>query len=75
MTDNEEKQSRFMKDFDRLEEIVRTFEQGELDIEEGLKLYKESAGLVKTLQERLEEVENEIEQVQKQTSNGKDAED
>jgi exodeoxyribonuclease VII small subunit len=58
--------SEFTRNFKRLEEIVQQFEREEVDLEEGLNLYKEAAKLVKKLKKRLSLIENEIEEVQKE---------
>ncbi len=51
----------------KLSEITEWFEnQGEVDIEEGLKKVKEAAGLIKASKERLKAVENEFEEIKKE---------
>ncbi|MEK7477864.1 MAG: exodeoxyribonuclease VII small subunit [Patescibacteria group bacterium] len=53
----------------KLADIVRWFdEQKEVDVEVGLEKVKEGAGLIKNSRERLKEIENEFEEVQKQIS-------
>lgn len=52
----------------KLENIVEWFEnQKDVDVEEGLKKVKEGAGLIKSLKARLKEVENEFEEIKKET--------
>lgn len=51
----------------KLDNIVTWFEeQDEVDVEAGLEKVKEGAGLVKDCKERLSEIENEFEVIQKQ---------
>jgi exodeoxyribonuclease VII small subunit len=50
----------------KLESIAAWFDdQEEVDVEEGLKKVKEGAVLIKSLKERLKEVENEFEEIKK----------
>jgi exodeoxyribonuclease VII small subunit len=50
----------------KLESIATWFDdQEEVDVEEGLKKVKEGAVLIKSLKERLKEVENEFEEIKK----------
>jgi exodeoxyribonuclease VII small subunit len=57
--------SSFTKNFSRLEEIVERFEKDEVDLEEGVELYKEAAALMKKLKKRLKVIGNEIEEVRR----------
>lgn len=41
-------------------------EQTEVDVEEGLKKVKDAAGLIKSSQERLKEIENEFTEIKKE---------
>lgn len=51
----------------KLEEINAWFEtQEEIDVEKGLEKVKEGAKLVKVSRERLQEIENEFEEVKKE---------
>lgn len=51
----------------KLADIVRWFdEQKEVDIEAGLGKVKEGAVLIKSCRERLKEIENEFEEIQKE---------
>ncbi len=53
----------------KLAAIVRWFdEQKDVDVEVGLIKVKEGAGLIKDSRERLKEIENEFEEIQKQIS-------
>ena len=52
----------------RLPEITDWFEnQEEVDVEEGLEKVKEAASLIKASKERLKAVENEFEEIKKET--------
>lgn len=52
------------KSLKKLEGIVGWFEeQKDIDIEKGLEKVKEGAGIIKTLKERLKEVENEFNEI------------
>lgn len=61
-----DKPSEFTQNFRRLEGIVQQLEKEEVDLEEGLNLYKEAAKLVRKLKKRLSLIENEIEEVQQE---------
>ena len=51
----------------RLSEITEWFDnQEEIDVEEGLKMVKEAAGLIKASKERLSTIENEFEEIKKE---------
>lgn len=51
----------------KLQSIAEWFdEQTEVDVEEGLKKVKEAAGLIKSSQERLKEIENEFVEIKKE---------
>jgi len=53
----------------KLSEITEWFDnQGEIDIEEGLKKVKEAVVLIKISKERLKAVENEFEEIKKDIS-------
>lgn len=50
----------------KLSQIVSWFEnQSEIDVEKGLELVKEGAGLIKASRERLSEIENEFKEIKK----------
>lgn len=51
----------------QLQTIAEWFdEQTEVDVEAGLKKVKEAAGLIKSSQERLREIENEFAEIKKE---------
>ena len=53
----------------KLSEITEWFDnQGEIDVEEGLKKVKEAVVLIKISKERLKAVENEFEEIKKDIS-------
>lgn len=55
----------------RLSEITEWFDnQGEVDVEEGLRKVKEAAGLIKDSKERLKEIENEFKEIKKEIDPG-----
>lgn len=52
----------------KLAEITEWFDnQEELDVEEGLKKVKEASSLIKASRERLKKIENEFEEIKKET--------
>ncbi len=54
-------------DLKRLEEIAQWFEkEREFDVEEGLEKIKEGTMLVKSLKERLKDVENEFRELERE---------
>lgn len=53
----------FSKGFAELEEIAAWFEQGEPDLEEGMKKYERASELAKVLKARLDEAENKIKEI------------
>jgi len=53
----------FAKSFKELEEIAEWFEQGEPDLDEGLKKYERASELAKGLKEKLDEAENRIKEI------------
>ena len=60
------KQETIQAQLEKLEKIVQWFQsRQDVDVEEGLKMVKEGAELVKTLNARLKKVENEFEEVKK----------
>ena len=62
MTDK--KKIDFKKAFSELEEITAWFEQGDPDLDIGLKKYKRAVELSKLIREKLEKAELEIKQIQ-----------
>jgi len=55
----------FSKAFEELEAITEWFEQGEADLEEGLKKFERGLELAKACKERLAEVENRVTEIKK----------
>lgn len=53
----------FEQNMQRLEQIVRTMEQGDVPLEESLKLFQEGTRLVETCGKLLDEAEMEIKKV------------
>lgn len=53
----------FAKGFEELERIAAWFEQGEADLEEGMKKYERASELAKDLKGRLDEAENKIKEI------------
>lgn len=63
-------QKKFEEAMERLEKIVQDLEDGDLSLEESLKVFEEGMGLVKFCSEKLEEVEQRVTRLVKD-SNGK----
>jgi len=53
----------FAKAFAELEDIASWFEQGEPDLDEGMKRYERASELAKSLKEKLDEAENRIKEI------------
>jgi exodeoxyribonuclease VII small subunit len=53
-------QKKFEEAMERLEEIVRELEDGDLPLEESLKAFEEGMNLIKFCSEKLEEVERKV---------------
>lgn len=53
----------FSKGFAELEEIAAWFEQGEPDLEQGLKKFERASELSQALRLRLEEAENKMKEI------------
>ncbi len=53
----------FAKSFKELESIAEWFEQGEPDLDEGLKRYERASELAKSLKDKLDEAENRIKEM------------
>jgi len=51
----------FETSLDRLEEIIRKLERGELPLEEALNCFREGVDLVKLCNQRLQDVEGQVE--------------
>ena len=54
------KSQSFEQSISRLDEIVRQLEQGNVPLEDALKLFQEGTGLVKTCDEMLSEAELQV---------------
>ena len=63
-------QKKFEEAMERLEEIVRELEDGDLPLEESLKAFEEGMNLIKFCSEKLEEVERKVTKLVKE-SDGK----
>lgn len=55
----------FTKGYAELEAIVQDFESRELDLEKDLPKFEKGLQLAKQLQERLKEIENTVQEIQK----------
>ncbi len=53
-------EKKFEKAMERLEEIVRALESGELGLEESLKIFEEGMKLVRFCEEKLNEAERKV---------------
>lgn len=60
----------FEASLDKLEEIVRKLEDGELSLDESLKLFEEGIKLSRECKERLDQAESRIEVLTKDESGG-----
>ena len=56
-----EKEIKFEKAMERLEEIVQTLEKGDMPLEESLKVFEEGVILSKTCMAKLDEAEKRVE--------------
>ena len=56
----EDKQMHFEEAFKRLEQIVGNLESGDLSLEESMKLFEEGIGLTEACKSRLEDAEQKI---------------
>lgn len=62
----DKKENNLNNNLKRLSEIAEWFDQREeVDVEEGLKMVKEAAILIKISKQRLKEIENEFEEIKK----------
>lgn len=59
------KQVNFSKAFEELEQITEWFEQGDVDLDEGLKKFERGLELAKACKEKLSEVENKVKEIKK----------
>ena len=59
------KKTNFEESLKRLEEIVETFEQGELSLEESIKIFKEGVELTKFCKEKLNAAETQLKKLVK----------
>ncbi len=63
---NKDKKDSVSESLSKLEQITRWFDaQKEIDVEDGMRKVKEGAVLVKELEKRLAEIENEFREVKK----------
>jgi exodeoxyribonuclease VII small subunit len=71
MTDKKVKKTNLdvAKAFAELESIAEWFENGESDLDAGLKKYERAMELAEVLRERLEQAENKVTEIQKKHSN------
>lgn len=56
-----EKEIKFEKAMERLEEIVQTLEKGDMPLEESLKVFEEGVSLSKACMTKLDEAEKRVE--------------
>jgi hypothetical protein len=63
---NKDKKNNVNESLSKLEQITRWFDaQKEIDVEEGMDKVREGAALVKELEKRLSEIENEFQELKK----------
>jgi len=73
MTEQEPKTKNFKNNLKKLSEITKWFDdQEEVDVEEGLKKVKEAVGLIKISRKRLQEIENEFEEIKREVETDDD---
>ena len=74
--DNPQKEEAFdfAKAMAELEEINRWFQSQEIDLDEGLAKFRRGLTLIKKSRQRLEEVENEFEEIKKEFGEKSDLE-
>lgn len=65
MSENDAKSMSFEQSMQRLEQIVRTMERGDVPLEESLKLFEEGTALVRQCNALLERAEMQVRQVMK----------
>ena len=56
----------FSKAYDKIEEINEWFQGEDIDLDKALKKYKEGMDLIQKCKKRLEETENEFEEIKKE---------
>lgn len=57
------KKTTFEEDMQRLEQIVRALERGDVALEESLKLFQEGTALVQSCQKRLDDAKLQVQKV------------
>ena len=57
------KKNTFEEDMQRLEQIVRALERGDVPLEESLKLFQEGTALVQSCQKRLDDAKLQVQKV------------
>lgn len=57
------KKTTFEEDMQRLEQIVRALERGDVPLEESLKLFQEGTALVQSCQKRLDDAKLQVQKV------------
>lgn len=62
------KDDSFQESFDELEQIVKRFESGTLDLDESLKIYERGLELAALCKKRLSAVENRVKEIDKKFS-------
>ena len=65
MSDNNEKSQSFEASMERLEQIVRAMERGDVPLEQSLKLFTEGTALVQSCTALLDQAELQVKQVMK----------
>ncbi|MFH0927899.1 MAG: exodeoxyribonuclease VII small subunit [bacterium] len=65
----------FAESFAKLSEIASYFEEGEIDVEEGLKKFEEGLALAEICKTRLKEIENRVVELKKQFESSEDKEE
>ncbi len=68
MNKETEKKMSFAKGYEELEAIVQDFESRELDLEKDLPKFERGLTLAKQLQERLKEIENTVQEIERKYS-------
>ncbi len=63
-----DKKLSFAKGYEELEAIVQDFESRELDLEKDLPKFERGLTLAKQLQERLKEIENTVQEIERKFS-------
>lgn len=58
-----QKNATFEQNMQRLEEIVRAMERGDVPLEESLKLFREGTGLVESCEKLLDEAELQVKKI------------